>query len=143
MFVFDSDILDRSNWTRYQCFRRVILGVYFIKTNLSFDWSMPFCETNFDWISISSNRGISLPDYWNTSVMGYIFGFFWCNLNAYKLTWLDASYFLDLLTLNFLVWKYTWFYISIYIDLSNGETKGSCYNSKHLHPWCWLVHVEI
>ena len=45
-------------------------------------------------------------------------GKFWCNFNAYESTWLDDSYFLDLLTLTL--------HISISIDFFNGGTKGAC-----------------
>ena len=49
--------------------------------------------------------------------MNGILGLFWCNLNTFESTWLDALYLLDLLTLTLLGWKYMSLYIYISIDL--------------------------
>ena len=93
---------------------------------MSFDWSISLCETYFDSSYVSSNRGKSLTDSWNNSVMNGILGLCWCNLNASESTWLYASSFMALLTLTLVYWKYMPLYISIFVDLCNGETKGAC-----------------
>ena len=97
-----------------------------LKNIFSFGWFISLCGTHFDWISVSSNRGKSLPDYWNSSVMEVILDSFRCNVNASGSTWLDDSSFLYLLTLTSLGCKYMTLYIYIFIYFCNGETKGAC-----------------
>ena len=81
-------------------------------------------ETNFDWIYLSSNWGISLSDSWNNYVMDAILVLYWFNLNDSESTCLYASYLMSWITLTLLGWNYISLYIYILIDLCNGKTKG-------------------